>query len=330
MAPAKKKPKDEEEARALERRRKRYREYYRRRREQILDNNRKYHQRNKENINERRKLNGKQQREREKELRKIARAMPVGTPVVLPAEPTLASVAGFISGDGCIHDNNTVSAVCVTLDVLESCKSVVGGSISKRGNYYWWRASIATRRGVDHNTEREALAALAPFCLTKYHQIVAALEGDSERVKALKYEPPILPDTTDFTDDEKAQIVAGFFSADGHVRVRGKSARPYVVFGQKYREILDFIQENFGGGSEIGVYNPTANGEKTHKGTDEKYVAYQLTYSGDAAINLLARIEPYVLVASKRECCRLAMAGSVENMEETVKRIAQLTTASGR
>ena len=286
MTPPRKVPKTQEEADKFEKQRLRNREYYKKNREK--------------------RANARERRRREaKERRAAIRKNPT-----VSINPTIASIGGYFAGDGCVHsDSRQLSVFSETLAVLSAFKEALGGSVRKcnyKNGFLW------TARGNVHAIHAARL--LLPVSLNKQEQLNCMIksyemgEKGSDRqdqLSEMKTREPLCGDIS-------TEGVAGFFSADGYAGRR--IHQPYVVFGQKFRAVLDSIAAKFPGGSEIKAYNPTCNGNKTDK-NGEKYRAFQLTYSGEPCRKLLQQIEPYILVERKREIVQLLLTINSSNSE---------------
>ncbi len=315
MAPPRKIPTNQTEAARLEKQRERNRARYRRNRNEILARNKVTHAKNRDKYLKRKNENARLRTRREaKERRTALRKEPT-----IGINPTIEALGGFFSGDGCAHsDSRRLSFFSETLEVAKAFEAVLGGSVrkAKRQPGYIWTAQ--------GEAAIHAARQLVRYAPTKQDQIEHMLNVfdkglparfQKEEMEKMKHVEPTLrmPLTP--------AIVAGFFSADGFAGRRVH--QPYVVFGQKYRAILDAIAALFPGGSEVKPYNPSCNGCKTNK-DGNAFEAYQLTYSGDAARHILEKMEPFIVVERKREIARLLLSMNKENSDEIRKEIDRL------
>lgn len=233
---------------------------------------------------------------RRREFERLARAgqkavrekTPRREPVVA-LQPTTASLAGHFSGDGCVFsDCSGISVVCATQDSVCAFRDFFRvGRIRVTCGCYVWR--VGRREGG------RVATAILPFALGKQEQLAEFLGQKRKHVlQSLKRSEPLL----DTSYGRIEEVVGGFLGSDGHITVRGLGDRkhPYVVYGQKYRAILDTIAENFPGGSRVTKCRPVCNGKR--------FEAYRLSYSGAAAMEMLRRVEPFITSAFKREIAR--------------------------
>lgn len=284
MAPPRKHYDNEEDRIKAEKRRAKYRRAYQRKRLSILAKNKACHERNKERYNA-------SKAEKQKLVRQEIKVAKGRYEVVEACiTPTIEAVCGHFSGDGCVlSDTKTLGVFSMDLETLKCYEYFFGGHTRKQGNGYYWR----TRQP----TFTKACEELAKFAWTKQKQLLLAMSAERKNdvLKEMKNQ--------DLVDKEQVltldpaiidKVVAGFFTADGHCTNRHAKLSAYVVFGQKFPKILEIIAENYNGASVIKPYNPTANGNKIDK-HGKAYIAYQLTFSGENALALLKRIEPWII-----------------------------------
>lgn len=295
------------------------------RQEKNLNNMREYYIRNEESEKERHRQYGANKRAHDKLIRKKAILLsqdPINDPLphTKPGPALYTTIGGFISGDGCLTDGS-LKITSQTRDVLQICQELLGGKINKRGNYYFWK--------LNRLQTREIIPKIINYTWSKASQMKLYLdsfekgiswEKIKDQVTILKNTPYTI-DINDLKEDELDQIIAGFFTADGHITIRGN--QPYIVFGQKFDPILHVIASNYQGCSSIQEYNPTANGSKTDSNGD-LYKASQLSLSGEYASDFIKRIEPWVLNAHKRETCQLLLTMTKENRDNVYLRMSIL------
>lgn len=274
-----------------------------------------YHAANKDKINKQRKARAAAFKKKERALKDAAVAVSPCVDVV----STICALAGFFDGDGCVHSGSRrLSFVSETEDVVDLFVGAFGGKKSFVA-YHEWQV-----------TGKEAVVVagqLLPYAGIKREQL--RIMGDQQvnetffgknELVVLKRTPPDI-NISSLSPQQIDQLIAGFFSADGHVTTRGY--QPYVVFAQKFKPFVDTVFGHFKGGSTVSRHNPTCNGKKRNRDGD-LFEAFTTTYSGDAARFLLQKIEPFVLTKRKRELCQLAAGITKGNFDETITKMAAI------
>ena len=296
MVPPRKVPSDEKEAAKLQRRREQYKRNYEKKKVDILKKNRDSFERNSE------KWKGRKAEKAKEVLNEIKVRKNEYVAVVPEITPTLEALAGHFAGDGCcLSDSRCLGVFSLDRDTVMSYEGFFGGSTKKQGKGYYWRTNAASFVS--------ACERLAPLALTKSNQLYEAIKTDRSNlvIKEMKSNDYVYAEGAARMDDEMWwKFLAGFFTADGHCTSRGSGARAYVVFGQHHPSILHLIASRCPGGSEVKMYNPTANGSRVSQ-NGEKYTAYQLTFSGEPALRLLEGILPWVMAERVKKSVQRAI-----------------------
>lgn len=164
------------------------------------------------------------------------------------SEDKLAYLAGFFDGDGCVSLNKTTGSF--KLAVSQSVKGVetlirfrqhFGGSITRKedGNGFttptlsWWLCGEAMKR---------ASALLTKHSRTKRSQLQISARGHVEMASRLQVADELkLLKRGDYVPDNRQlswQYIAGFFDAEGCIRVFPSSASIVLQFSQVKPAIL--------------------------------------------------------------------------------------------
>lgn len=205
---------------------------------------------------------------------------------------TIIALAGHFAGDGCVRPES-LRVLSATRDVTSAFQRVFGGNVSvcKRGYFTWC---------LSYGSARDAASILLPYALGKQEQLqeFLGMRRDSQ-IREMKAVEPAIMTGSAFHGNVFDQFVGGFLGSDGNVHVRGiETFRPVVVFGQKYRQILDLIKENFPGGTEVvECWTAPRRGEQKKK-------SFRVEYKNVPAMDLIRRVEPYVTASYKRSICR--------------------------
>lgn len=182
---------------------------------------------------------------------------------------SIAYLAGFFDGDGCVSSTTDLSGCRLLVGqqvfgsaVLVAFLDAFGGSVrfhaggkgTKKPTLLW---------SASAKTARFAAAALHAHCLVKREQLGIAINWPQEaaqrrelalRLKSLKQAPPNIGVPTAISWN----YFTGFFDAEGCIRVSAKAKSVHLELSQKDGNILHVVQhflvKEFPAGSHIPIY----------------------------------------------------------------------------
>ena len=170
----------------------------------------------------------------------------------LPSEATLAYLAGFFDGDGCVSNETSLSGCCLSVvqsfdqaEVLMLFRETFGGSIAlERGGVGLRKPSLRWRaRG---QSARWAAQLLAPRSITKQRQLLLAAgwpEAQS-RKEECKVELRALKEYDSAVAGQCSwEYCAGFFDAEGYIHQKLGAASLVLRVGQKHPRVLECFRE---------------------------------------------------------------------------------------
>lgn len=207
-------------------------------------------------------------------------------------------LGGHFAGDGCVVDAYSIKVQCTHPSVLLKYHGSFGGQLSQdsEGTFEWKvcgeEAKCCARR-------------LVPYTLQKSRQLNVLLkEGGSAKtrtreIRRLRRFDITHEDLPSFEDSVCFyRVLAGFFAADGCIRVTNDSISPsYTIkLYQKFPVILEYIRDRTN--PEQKIYLVRNKGKES---------MYHLHFGGDHARNLAKNILPYIPVDEKKEQVRLCL-----------------------
>ena len=178
-------------------------------------------------------------------------------------------LAGFFDGDGCVSSLTNLSGCqlqvgqqlfgsAILVAFLDAFGGSIGRHISGKGN-----AKPTLKWTVSGEPARFAAAALHAHCLVKREQLGIARNWPQEaaqrrelalRLKSMKQAPPNIGVPTRISWN----YFAGFFDAEGCIRVCTKGKSVHLHISQKHGNILHvvrhFLVKEFPAGSHVPIY----------------------------------------------------------------------------